>query len=199
MDDDGHSIVERRESQGLGLSLSSSSSRRAGGQRARGAGRASADDAGHGPVPRRGLEGAEGEAVGRHLGERPHGEDGLCEVRALARRLGLDDLAELPAAPCLSSRVETGVAIDAAALGAINDVELALTREHAPRTVRCRLRGAAIVIELDADTLARLDADERARVRGATQRRFREAGVERPVGFSTYSRGSAFVHETGRG
>src|SRR6185437_16934761 len=32
-------------------------------------------------------------------------------VRALARELGLDDVAELPAQPCLSSRIETGIAI----------------------------------------------------------------------------------------
>ena len=35
-------------------------------------------------------------------------------VRAIARELRLDDLAELPAAPCLSSRIETGIVIDAA-------------------------------------------------------------------------------------
>src|SRR3954471_25073983 len=34
-------------------------------------------------------------------------------VRDIAHRHGLDDLAELPAQPCLSSRVETGIAIDA--------------------------------------------------------------------------------------
>ena len=34
------------------------------------------------------------------------------DVRALARDLGLADIAELPAQPCLASRVETGIAID---------------------------------------------------------------------------------------
>jgi uncharacterized protein len=35
---------------------------------------------------------------------------GKAEIRALARELGLDDLSVLPAAPCMSSRIETGVA-----------------------------------------------------------------------------------------
>ncbi len=140
---------------------------------------------------RPGLEAARERAV-RH----PYVEAGIdkATVRAIARLLGLADLAELPAAPCLSSRVETGIAIDPAALGAINDVELEVARSHAPRTVRCRLRSNAIVLELDAGTLAALDEPERARLRARVAERFRAAGVERPVGFTTYTRGSAFVH-----
>ena len=44
----------------------------------------------------------------------PYVEAGMNKeaVRALARELALDDLAQLPASPCLSSRVETGLAID---------------------------------------------------------------------------------------
>src|SRR5512134_3307161 len=40
------------------------------------------------------------------------------QVRALARELGLAQVAELPASPCLSSRVETGIAIDPKVLAA---------------------------------------------------------------------------------
>ena len=35
------------------------------------------------------------------------------DVRALAHQLGLDELGDLPASPCLASRVESGIAIDA--------------------------------------------------------------------------------------
>ena len=35
------------------------------------------------------------------------------DVRSLSRSLGLSNIAELPAQPCLASRVETGIAIDA--------------------------------------------------------------------------------------
>jgi uncharacterized protein len=139
---------------------------------------------------RPGLEAARERGV-RH----PYVEAGIDKagVRAIARSLGLRDLAELPAAPCLSSRVETGLAIEPLALAAIDEVEEAIAREHRPRTVRCRLRGAAIVVELDAETLAALGDVDRARLRERVAHRFRAAGLERPVGFTTYSQGSAFL------
>ena len=53
-------------------------------------------------------------AAAEHAVRHPYVECGIDKpaVRAIAAGLGLDDLAELPAAPCLSSRVETGIAID---------------------------------------------------------------------------------------
>ena len=62
------------------------------------------------------------------------------DVRALAAALGLGDIAELPAQPCLSSRVETGIAIDPADLAFIEATERALTRLAGPQaTLRCRI------------------------------------------------------------
>lgn len=73
-------------------------------------------------------------------------------VRALARELGLGEIAELTAQPCLSSRVETGIAIDAADLGFIEQVEarlVAMTPKGA--TVRCRVTHDGIVAEIGED------------------------------------------------
>jgi len=100
---------------------------------------------------RPGLTAAEAHAV-RH----PYVEAGIdkTQVRALARTLGLNDVAELPSAPCLSSRVETGIRIDPAVLLAVDATERRLRKELTPETVRCRVRGNAIAIELDARTLA---------------------------------------------
>ena len=50
-------------------------------------------------------------------------------VRAIARHLGLGDLANLPASPCLSSRIETGIAIDPAMLGQVHESERLVDRE----------------------------------------------------------------------
>ena len=61
-------------------------------------------------------------------------------VRAVAARLGLDDLAELPAAPCLSSRVETGIAIEPAVLKAVDVCERLVRDATGAATVRCRVR-----------------------------------------------------------
>ena len=114
-------------------------------------------------------------------------------VRAIAASLGLHDLAELPAAPCLSSRVETGIRIEAHLLEAIDDCEKELRALLSPRTLRCRLRRDRIEVELDARTLARLD--EAARTAGTEHvaRRFARAGRPLPVTFAAYRRGSAFL------
>jgi uncharacterized protein len=70
-------------------------------------------------------------------------------VRALARALGADDVAELPAQPCLASRVETGIAIDAVDLAFVDKVETALARVlPAAATVRCRITHAGVAVEV---------------------------------------------------
>src|SRR3989442_2951323 len=86
---------------------------------------------------RPGLDAARERAV-RH----PYVEAGLDKhsVRRLARELGLHDVAELPAAPCLASRIETGIAIEAGALNLVQEVERHLAATVAPQAVRCRVR-----------------------------------------------------------
>ena len=74
--------------------------------------------------------GAAGEYGVRH----PYVEAGIDKraVREIARGLGLRDLEDLPAAPCLSSRIETGIGIDPDVLVAVNRVERLLSRELKP-------------------------------------------------------------------
>jgi pyridinium-3,5-biscarboxylic acid mononucleotide sulfurtransferase len=73
------------------------------------------------------------------------------DVRALARELGLD-CADLPAAPCLASRLYTGTAVTPARLRAVEVGEALLTERTGARVVRCRLREDAVRIEVpDAD------------------------------------------------
>jgi uncharacterized protein len=115
-------------------------------------------------------------------------------VRRIAHELELHDVAELPASPCLSSRVETGIRIEAASLRFIHEVERTVTARLRPATVRCRIRAAAIVVELDASTLSKLTADE---VRGLTA--LIGAHARRPenlpIRFEVYRNGSAFLLE----
>jgi uncharacterized protein len=70
-------------------------------------------------------------------------------VRLLATRLGLRELADLPAAPRLASRVETGIRIEAASLRFIHQVERLLQRDLNPPVVRRRIRREAVVVERD--------------------------------------------------
>lgn len=112
-------------------------------------------------------------------------------VRAIARALALDDLAELPAAPCLSSRMETGIAIDPRLLRAIDSAEKQVARLTGAATVRCRVRRDAVVVELDPAALAGLDASALGAVGDAVARCFPERSA--PVRVEPYRMGSAFL------
>jgi uncharacterized protein len=84
-------------------------------------------------------------------------------VRALARSLGLGDIAELAAQPCLSSRVETGIRIDADDLAFVERVEMRLAALARGATLRCRITKAGVAVELGPDAhAARAAIDELA-------------------------------------
>lgn len=119
-------------------------------------------------------------------------------VRAIARHLGLEDVAELPSAPCLSSRIETGIAIDPAMLALVHAAEQLVSRsldswKLAPRTVRCRVRARGVVIELDEAHLAMLDAARRESLGKEVGRLFSDGGFDYPVSLAPYRTGSAFL------
>ena len=133
-------------------------------------------------------------AAADHAVRHPYVEAGMAkaDVRTLARDLGLADLAELPASPCLSSRVETGIRIEAPQLALIDAIESQLQRSLSPDVVRCRLRAGGLVIELDPETMDGLsDADRRAIAADVQARQASPAPLE--VRFEAYRRGSAFV------
>lgn len=117
---------------------------------------------------------------------------GKADIRALARRHGLNDIAELPAQPCLASRVETGIAIDAADLAFIDRVETLLRRRFGEsRTIRCRITAAGVAVEADEALAARF-AEMRAMAAADCAADGRRFLAVRP-----YRRGSAFLHGDG--
>lgn len=140
-------------------------------------------------------------AAKRNRVRHPYVEAGLdkAAVRRLARFLDLPDLAELPAAPCLSSRVETGLAIEGPALAAIDAAEERVRLAVSPSVVRCRLRRAAIEVELDAATLARLGPSARRGLAAEVAALFADAGIGHEVSFAPYRQGSAFLREDADG
>jgi uncharacterized protein len=125
----------------------------------------------------------------------PYVEAGMdkAAVRRLAAELGLGAIATLPSSPCLSSRVETAIPIEADVLAAIHAVELLVSATLAPRTVRCRVRSAAIVVELDPDALGRADPAGRDALAARIRALLPERIGQRPIGFAAYRTGSAFV------
>ena len=139
---------------------------------------------------RPGLEAAQAHGV-RH----PFVEAGIekAQVRAIAAGLGFDDLAVLPAAPCLSSRIETGLRVEVDVLASIHAAERYLARQLQPETVRCRRRKAGIVIELDEATLGALSESRRASLGTTVADMFRADDRAGPVRFAPYRVGSAFL------
>ena len=139
-------------------------------------------------------------AATEHAVRHPYVECGIgkSEVRAIATGLGLHDLAELPAAPCLSSRIETGIAIDPQVLKAVDACEQLVREATGAATVRCRVRRDAVVVELDGGALAALDAPRRVDLAGAVEVHMTGAGVSRPLRFEPYRMGSAFLRPSTR-
>ncbi len=135
------------------------------------------------------------DAARRHAVRHPYLEAEIDKrtVRALARAAGLGDLSELPAAPCLSSRVETGIAIRPDVLRAIHAVERGLAEAFPHATVRCRVRAEGVVVELDPATLEALGADRRRTVEDEVERRFGPLLPATALRFAPYRNGSAFL------
>ncbi len=136
------------------------------------------------------------EAAKEHGVRHPFVEAGVDKamVRVLAAELGLGGIAELPAAPCLSSRVETGIAIETPVLKMIEEAEILLRDRLAPRTVRCRVRRAGIVIELDPASLEAMNPSVQNGLHEALSALALRHGVgPRPVAFAPYKTGSAFL------
>src|SRR5262249_32743585 len=126
-------------------------------------------------------------AAAEHRVRHPFVEAGMdkAAVRALARAFDLQDVAELPAQPRLSSRVGTGSAMGADDLACVARLEQALT-PHVPAgtDLRCRVTHAGIVVEAPTpDDAMRQIAGELCR---GADRRF--------LGFRPYRRGAAFLH-----
>lgn len=115
------------------------------------------------------------------------------EVRALARHMGLGSLSDLPAAPCLSSRIETGLPIQPETLAAVHAVERALALDFPKGTIRCRVRASGLVIELDTATLAAVKGPREASLRDEVSALFGDRSKGFTLVFAPYRNGSAFL------
>ena len=113
-------------------------------------------------------------------------------VRALARSLDLPHLAALPAAPCLASRIATGLRVTEAQMEFVHLVEREVQKAINPAIVRCRVYSAGIVVQLDAATLPRVDTPLRQTVAKICA----SHGYDGPPDFRPYRQGSAFLHST---
>lgn len=117
-------------------------------------------------------------------------------LRRIAPLVGLGHLADLPSAPCLSSRIETGLFIEPATLALVHAVERSVAARLGSdgRIVRCRVRRDGLVIELDAISLQDVQDGLEATLRHTIADLVAEAGEPpRVLRFAAYRTGSAFL------
>lgn len=137
------------------------------------------------------------EAAKEHKVKHPYVEVGIdkASIYAIAKYFNLDTLHILPAQPCLASRVETGIKINANDLKFINLVE-EHTRQLLPslKSIRCRITHQGTYLELDKlpeqDLYQTLTADLN-KLCSQHDRIF--------SGLRTYQKGSAFLNGVNHG
>ena len=90
-------------------------------------------------------------AAAHHGVRHPYVEAGLAkaEVRGIARHLRLD-IAELPASPCLASRLYTGTRVTPSRLRAVDAGEELIRELCGIGVVRCRVRDDDVLVEVPA-------------------------------------------------
>lgn len=114
-------------------------------------------------------------------------------LRDIARRLDLADFADLPASPCLSSRVETGIPLDSELLEMIEKIEESLNELVDAKALRCRIRSSRLVIEIDETTLSCLSDNATEGLALEVQDIAWRYGRSSPVSIAPYKQGSAFL------
>ena len=97
-------------------------------------------------------------AASENLVRHPFVEAGISkkDIREIARLLGLP-FADLPASPCLSSRVYTGTRVTPERLEAVAFAEGFLKSRLGVDVVRCRIREDQMLVELEAGRAAKAD------------------------------------------
>lgn len=139
---------------------------------------------------RPGLKSAENHGI-RH----PFIEAGITKshIRKLARENGLRNLSEIPASPCLSSRVLTGLSIDPQELKTIDRVETALRGLLGDIPIRCRRVTTGYSVQIDAAKLAILEEKQKVEILEVSEE---VAGDDsKVIGIEPYKMGSAFLRE----
>ena len=114
-------------------------------------------------------------------------------VRDIAESMQLDTVARLPAQPCLSSRIETGIAIDANDLAFVHRVEKHMEEVLGAGNHRCRITAAGVRIEFCEQLAASAGLES---CRNDLVRKIEQEG-RRLAGFSKYKKGSAFLIKKG--
>lgn len=112
------------------------------------------------------------------------------DIRAIARGFGLNDISELPAQPCLASRIETGIPVTAEDVGFIERAEGTLRQHALQGALRCRVVRDGVRLELGPENWA--DPAIRQQLSEQAGRLCHDAG-RTLVAVAPYRQGSAFL------
>ena len=123
----------------------------------------------------------------------PYVELGIAkaEIRALARDLMLP-YAELPASPCLASRLYTGTRVTPERLRFVHRAEQLVRKVSGCKVVRCRLDGNRMRIEVPLHDIKRLDSSLVEDIAGLARDELPEL-IDVKIDTLGYAPGRAFV------
>lgn len=119
------------------------------------------------------------------------------EIRSMARHLDLAE-ADLPASPCLASRLYTGTRVTPSRLRAIEAGEALVRERSGVAVVRCRVRENSVLVEV-ADVDRDLIDDRLLAGLATTMKSIEPSITSVELDDTEYSPGRAFVGATGTG
>ena len=114
-------------------------------------------------------------------------------IRKIANYFQLHDLKDIPASPCLSSRIETGVKIDINHLQTIDKIENIIRLELKVSLVRFRIRNDKVVLELEPHIVEQLTNSQRDLIINKIKIIITPLAIPHDIQISTYEKGSAFI------
>ena len=139
---------------------------------------------------RPGLKAAENSSVRHPFIESQMGKK---EIRALANQLGLKEISKLPASPCLSSRIQTGIYITSDLLKKIDRVERKIKNMVPEADVRCRWLNKGITIEFNEPSLEKINDKYKTQIINFTEEIFKIS--KNLITMKKYKMGSAFIEK----
>ncbi len=124
----------------------------------------------------------------------PYVEAGIDKqaIRDLALQYDLGVLSQMPAQPCLSSRIETGIKIDTDDLAFVHRLERKLAEQLGDGDIRCRILSGGVVVQLPADSVVFNSVVQRQSIEKLIST-YCEVSARRLIKIEPYKMGSAFL------
>ncbi len=124
----------------------------------------------------------------------PYVEAGIDKqaIRDLALQYDLGVLSQMPAQPCLSSRIETGIKIDTDDLAFVHRLERKLAEQLGDGDIRCRILSGGVVVQLPADSVVFNSVVQRQSIEKLIST-YCKKSAHRLIKIEPYKMGSAFL------